>query len=527
MALSIANNTSIPQPRASWFNDTRREALISSNTMLRDRFVKSGSSLTELSTAFEAPATLATRGTAVARAGRELSRSLDTAGKLGDELNHVLGDSPTYQKALASPVGKGFVGVTRAASATVAPVAETAGAVADLTKVHAQALKDFTDWQRVLADPHAAPALKIAATARATQSASALVAQQRTTLQVIAQADANYLTNPAYQKLTANMRESGSLRLVARMNGMLKPGLLKAAEVAGTSAGFVLGVITLPTMVASVQTTYTKLAATMADGGATDDQKLDAIADLSRATAGSVQGVEGIRRSGEALFKLAASSERLGGVAARVQSIGLVSQTASWFTRIMKVLSPVADLGMLIADGVKLKHVMADAKADGWTKARAILSVGLDGLKLATWLLPQTALVRLGYLAASFLQLGLAARDFGHSFGPFLGKVMRATGQVLTHPAEAFKAAGQALGQGMLYVSRQVYQAADLLELGLQHPSEAAARISAQVQRWWTSMRQVGTVLQGSAQVVSTQARGLKAAPAPTQPAATPPVLAP
>lgn len=526
------SNNRISAPLAAspeWLSAARREALISSNTMLRDRFERSSSTLGEIRKTFSDPqATLGARGAVMASAGRELTRTIKTTEDLGSQLNVILGDSPTYQNVVNSAVGQGFMTVTKATVATVGPVAETAGAIADLTRAQSQAVSDFAAMQHVLADAHATTALKIAATARATQSASAFVTQQRTTLQVIQQADVDYQSNPAYQKLTANMRESGSLRLLSRVNGFLKPSFVKAAAVAGTGAGFVLGVVTLPTMIRGVQSSFAKLQTTLSDAKSTHDQKLDAIADLSRASAGSVQGVEGMRRSIEGLTQYAAESKSLGAITARVQSIGLVSETASWFTKIMRVLSPIADVGMLVADGVKLKHVWDDPKANGWSKARAILSVGLDGLKLGTWLMPQTALVRVGYLGASFMQLGIAAYDFSNGFLPFMTKVGHGVTQAFTHPQEAMRAAGQALGEGLTYVSQSIYRAAGALAFGLAHPAEAMQAVGQKLHDWWSGAQQVGGVLKESALEVKGGAAS-KTAMSPVAPSPgavpTPPAL--
>lgn len=470
-----------------WLTGAQGDALLNSSNMLRDTFVRSSSAMTNLDSAVSSAAT---RSTTLADASRDLGNTLKTVDKLGREMSTVLGRSGQT----ASVTGKAFVGITA--------VTDTAGAFADLSRSQAAAARDLAELQRVLADPDATSALKLAATARATQSASTYVRHQQGAIHAIKAADAHYLSNPAYQRMTAEMRDSGLMRFFGKVDEALSPGVLKAAQVAGTTAGVFLGVVAVPTMIKSVGTTYDHLRGTLADDDATKAQRIDAIADLSRATAGTIQGVEGVRLSLTSLGELAASSRPLGGVMGRLQGVGTLAKAGSWFTRFMRVLSPVADMGMLIADGVKLKNVFTDAKATGWDKARAILNVGLDGLKLASWLIPGTAALRTAYIGASFLQLGLAAYDFGHSMGPTLKKVGAAAVNTVLHPIETARAAGSALGEGMLYISNKVYGAAEALERAVLHPVEAAKDVGEATSNAIAKVREVGGVFRDSAAVV-------------------------
>lgn len=506
-------------PRQPWMTDTRREAIIKSSDMLRDRFVRSGSSLSQLDQAFTNPnATGWARGSAVASASRELGNTLRTVDSLNQQLEVVMGDSPVYQRVAKSGSGQVLLNTTRYAARTVAPVADVAGSMVDLSRSQAQAAKDFTELQRVLADPQATTGVKIAATARATQSASAYVNQQRAAIQAIQEADANYLSNPTYQRLTGSVGRSRSVQLLDKFDRILTPTTMKVVQAAGTGAGVVLGVITLPKMVASVKSNYEKVKTTLADGMATQDQKLDAVADLSRATAGTIQGVEGLRLSVQGLGEMAGNSRVLGPLMSRMGATGVLARTGTWFTRIMRVLSPIADVGMLVADGVKLKHTFADPTATFWTKARAILNVGLDGLKLATWLMPQTAALRLAYMGASFFQLGLATYDFGHSIIPALKKL----GHAVLHPVETVRAVGQAIGEGMVFVSRRVYGTAEALERAVLHPDEAARAVASKVSGMVSGVKEVGSVLKQSATVVDNSRKGMVSPPPGTAVPVTP-----
>lgn len=501
----------VPPAAQPWMTDTRREALIKSSDMLRDRFVRSGSTLSELDRTFSNPAATGwARGTAVASASRELGNTLRTVDSLNQQLDAVMGDSPIYQRIARSGSGQAFLNSTRAAARTVAPVADVAGAMVDLSRAQTQATRDFSEMQRVLADPNATTSLKVAATARATQSASSYVNQQRAAIKAIQAADANYVSNPTYQRLTEDLRSSRTARLLDKVDDVMTPTTMKVVQAAGTGAGVVLGVITLPKLVESVKSSYEKLKTTLEDRTATQDQKLDAVADLSRASAGTIQGVEGLRLSVRGLTELAEESRFFGPLMGRVGSVGTIATAGSWFTRIMRVLSPIADVGMLVADGVKLKHTFSDPTATFWTKARAILNVGLDGLKLATWLMPQTAFLRLGYMGASFLQLGLATYDFGHSIGPALKKV----GNAVVHPVETARAVGQAIGEGMVFVSNHVYSAAAALEHAVFHPAEALRAVGAKVSGMVSGAKSVGNVLKQSAVVVDNSRKGMVSPPA-------------
>lgn len=523
LPLPSRNPASAPPvtPRQPWLTDTRREAIIKSSDMLRDRFVRSGSSIAQLDSALSNPGANGwARGSAVASAGRELGNTLRTVDSLNQQLEVVMGDSPVYQRLAKSGSGQALMNTTRAAARTVAPVADVAGAMGDLSRSQSQAARDFSELQRVLADPQASASLKIAATARATQSASTYVSQQRETLKALQAADANYLANPTYQRLTRSVRGSASARILGAFDRVMTPTTMRVVAAAGTGAGVVLGVITLPKLVASVQGNYQKLKTTLDDQTATQDQKLDAVADLSRATAGTIQGVQGLHLSVRGLGELAENSRLLGPLMGRMGSVGVLARTGTWFTRIMRVLSPLADVGMLVADSVKLKHTFADPTATFWTKARAILNVGLDGLKLATWLMPQTAALRLAYMGASFFQLGLATYDFGHSIVPALKKL----GNAVLHPVETARAAGQAIGEGMLVVSRHVYAAAQALEGAVLHPVEAARSVTAKVSGLVSGVKEVGGVLKLSATVVDDSRKGMVTPP--SGPAALPQPLA-
>lgn len=511
---------------AQWLNPTKREAIIRSSDMLRDRLNLSNQAFNQLDSTLANPkATPLARGAAIVQATQQLGDTLQTADALNQQLGVVLGDSRAYQRFSTSKSGQAFVNGTRIAARTVTPALDTAGSLAVLANSQTMAVNDFADMQRVLADPNAPPALKIAATAKATQSASFYLKQQQSTIKAIETTDADYLNNPTYQKLTADLHSSKSLRMLAELNDEVSPHVLKAATVAGTGAGLVVGAIALPQMIKSVGTSYEKAKSTLYDPKATQTQKLDSVADLSRASAGTIQGVQGLRMSMMGLDQLASDSHLLGGVMAKVHSVGTLAEAGSWFGRVMNVISPVADVGMLVADSVKLKDTLRDPKASFWTKTGSVVAVGLDGLKIGSWLLPQTATLRMIYMGVSFAQLGLATAQLGHSMGPELKKFGLFCEDVVLHPAHAAKTVEDAVGKGLHFVSDHVYAAASDLEFAVFHPVAAVEEVGHTIGIWLSHVKQVGGVIKDSATVVSDSAHGALTAPqSPPAPAGSSPL---
>lgn len=388
-----------------------REAMVKSSDMLRDRFTRSNDALTKLNRTMSDPnASPLTRGLAIAQVSRDLGKSLDGADKVQGQLRSTFATPDSFQKS--TPSAKTFSSTTR----VVLPALNTAGALADVTLSQTNALRDFADLQRTLIDPNASAATKLAAAARATQSASSLVTKQQALIQAIREADANYLQNPTYQRLTQEMRASGTATALAKLDQVFSPRVMRGAQMAGSAGGIVMGVLTLPKLTESVKESYKNLRTTLYDPDATNEKRLDAVADFSRASAGTIQGVKGVHMALVDLSEMARASRTFGHLVTRVESVGAVARTTSWISGLLRVLSPIADAGMLVADLVKLKNSFKDPKATFWTQVRMGVNVGLDALKLGSWLLPQTAAIRMFYMGTSFAQLGLTVFDLGHTF---------------------------------------------------------------------------------------------------------------
>src|SRR5690606_37229669 len=117
-----------------------------------------------------------------------------------------------------------------------------------------------TEMQRTLANPSASSAMRIAATAKATQSASNFIRKQDTLLKSLDVADAALLAkNPTYAKLTQDTREMKAVKAIGRMSSTTMSRLMKAAEVGGSAAGLTLSAIALPKKIDAVGTSYQKL----------------------------------------------------------------------------------------------------------------------------------------------------------------------------------------------------------------------------------------------------------------------------
>ena len=505
----------------------RQDALIRSNQLLSDRLNRSRTALEQVRTTFDDPTTTSFgRGTSVAHAARELGSTLRSVDELDTQLGQALGGTSAYRATLGSATGRTLVNGTRATARALTPAAETAGAIADLAKVQAQAARDFTDWQRVMADPSATSSARLAATARATQSASKLVTQQHATLSAIRAADSSYLQNPTYARIQRSMSDSRAMQAIGRLNGRA----VQAAAVTGTAAGAILGAVTLPTAFQGVQTTYQKLAATLADPTSTRDQDLGAIADFSRATATTVQGMAGLQSSVVALSDMSRLSAFLGRTIAQPGSV--VAQLGHGVSTAFRVLGPVADVGLFVADAVKLRTVFSDPAASGWDRFRSVLAVGLDVLKIGSWLMPQTAMLRVATLGLSTAQLLLAASDFARMLGPSVKTWTQTLSDAVRDPGAALRASGQALVSGALWASSKVVQAADGLTWSVTHPGEAVALAGARIQHVGASLGRFVGVMRDSAAVVNGQSPPPEAQPPvqtlpPAQPGSLLPGMAP
>lgn len=293
----------------------------------------------------------------------------------------------------------------------VSRTADVASSVAGLARSHEAAIRDFNDLQRVLLDPYATTSMRILASAKATQSAATFVDQQSKLLSSMSAADRAYLSaSPVYGKLTQPARPL--MQLLGRTNETLAP-LTRTVAFAGSVAGVGLGVVTLPGLVKGTVAAGGRMMDVLDNPSASNMDKANAVADTTRGAAGVIIAGNGIRTGLETIHGLmrgAQAGTSVGG--------SLLGRVAGALGRVMKVLLPVADVGMVIADSVHMVKLAKDAKATTGDRVRQGLLVALGALKLTLYLLPQSLFLRGAYIAASAGQVGLTAWSFAREAWP-------------------------------------------------------------------------------------------------------------
>ncbi|MNR89292.1 hypothetical protein D3C72_202570 [compost metagenome] len=434
---------------------------------------------------------------AVGDSARNLGNTLKGANELQTSLNELVGGK----------VPNGMLRAGQTATSSVLPFTNAAGAIADVARSQARALNDFTELQRVLADPGSTSALRIAATARATQSASDFIRKQDALLKSLDAADSALLAkNPTYAKLTQDTREMKAVRAIGKMSSTTMSRLMKAAEVGGSAAGLTLSAIALPKMVSAVGTSYQNLHTSFQDPNATEAQRLGAVADLGRATASTVHAVEGMRLSFSTLGRVATESRLLGPAATKIASTRLIRFSGTALGKAMGVLMPIADVGMFAANGVKAWQTLNDSSASFGAKARSILAVGLDGLKLATYLLPMTQGLRMAYLGASIASMSLSLWDFGHQIAPTVKKMGAAFVDAVMDPKAAMTKVANAAQEGVMTVVRGVKAAASAVWNAVTHPMESLSKARDKVEGVVEGGREVAATLGEAARFVDRKA---------------------
>jgi hypothetical protein len=76
-----------------------------------------------------------------------------------------------------------------------------------------------------------------------------------------------------------------------------------------------------------------------------------------------------------------------------------------------RVLAPIADGALLVADILQLQETMKDDQATNAQKARRWFNVGIDTIKVATHFAPKSAAAKTAYTVVGVVQFGLAAYD--------------------------------------------------------------------------------------------------------------------
>jgi hypothetical protein len=431
----------------------------------------------------------------------------DNARKLGNTLRGANDVQNSLNDLIGQQLPAGMLRAGQAATSSIVPFTDAAGALSDVARAQQRALADFTELQRVLADPSATSALRIAATARATQSASDFIRKQDALLKSLDAADTVLLAkHPTYAKLTQDTRQMKAVQAIGRMSTTTMSRLMKAAEVGGSAAGLTLSAIAFPKLVAAVGTNYQKLHDAFQDPNATEQERLGAVADLGRATASSIHAVEGMRVSVMTLGRVASESRLLGSAVTKLTSTRLIRFSSTALGKAMGVLMPIADVGMFAASGVKAWQTLKDPSAGLGAKVRSVLAFGLDGLKLATYLLPMTQGLRMAYLGASIVSLGLATWDFGHALLPAAKQVGSAFVEAVTEPRQTLRKVANAASEGVMTVARGAKAVATAVWKAVSHPAEALAGAREKVAAVVDGGREVAGTLAEAARLVDRKA---------------------
>lgn len=391
------------------------------------------------------------RSRALASTASQVGNTLKQANKLQEDAEKIWGTTKAYQAIAGNQASARLIAGTRA----VMPATSLALVFTDLAKAQETAANDLTHLSRMLADPSATTGLKVVAGAKAIQSASFFVTKQNLLMNSLSDADRAYLQQSSlYGRLTSPARPA--MQVLGKVQGSYLAPVIKVASVVGASAGVVVGVLALPSLLKGTATAGRKFAGLIDDPTATEDQKLDALADTTRGSAAVVYAANGIRSGAQMLAGFASEARIIGPLVMAASASPVAHAAGSVLGTAFKVLLPFADASMLVADAIKFKHVMSDPNAKALDKGKALLAVGLDGLKVATYILPQTIGLRIAYMAASFGQMGLATMDLGHTLMPTLKKAGNAIVDAALHPKEGFEKAKAAVGRGASWIGQSV-----------------------------------------------------------------------
>lgn len=411
----------------------------------------------------------------------ELSRQLGNTLKTGNKLQTEIGSAVFSNNSIYAAANKGLSGAVNG----VTPLTDVAGSVADLANAQLQAAKDFAAMQKVLTDPKATVAMKLTASAKATQSASSFIQRQDAMMKSISAADDAYLQqSEAYRRLTDKTRNAKFVVLASGANKQIMQKALHAAAIGGTSAAFVLSALSLPSLMVSTKTNWDKLLQTVDNPDSSLMDMADALANTTKAGAGAVYAVQGLNASFEGIMTAVKQGEHLGKLVAKAEGSVLVNNplvafSKTTFGKIMNFLLPIADAGMALADTMRAYHTFHDPKATVRDKARAVLDVGLDFIKVLTYMIPQTRAMRYAYIGASFAQMGLATWDFAQAIQPTMAKAGAAIVDAVTHPGETMKALGGAVQEGVMWVKKKVQASVEWVENLFEDPDRALKNIEA------------------------------------------------
>jgi hypothetical protein len=180
--------------------------------------------------------------------------------------------------------------------------------------------------------------------------------------------------------------------------------LLTRVERVGAIGSLGMAAVALPALTASAVRRNTKAVMTMADGTSTSGQRIAALKDAAYTDAALIYTTAAVPAAIKTLATTGAAKSFATRMATSAQKTGAYRATG----KAAKVMTPVADATLLVADGLHLYTTMTSPAARGSAKARAALNVGLDALKLGLYACPRTRAVQLAYTAAGVTQFAFA-----------------------------------------------------------------------------------------------------------------------
>jgi hypothetical protein len=229
----------------------------------------------------------------------------------------------------------------------------------------------------------------------------------------------------------------------------VEEGVFRLAGDTATVSGLVLSAIALPAMARKTATSFRELKTLLDDPTATAAARLDKIEQLTRAGAGTIFSAQGVVVGAQGTVGILSRSEGIARVATRVGQTSVVQAIGKPLGVVLKVLLPVADIGVLVGEAIATRRAFLDPGASGWQRARKVVDLSLATLKAAFWLLPAARPLKAIYAAASFGQLLLMLRDFWPTVQPALQRAGTTTVWAVRHPGEAVRAMGQGIVGGL------------------------------------------------------------------------------
>lgn len=368
---------------------------------------------------------------ALGQTASSLGNTLQTANQIQDQAQKIWGGTATGRAILNSP----FFQQERMVTSAILPATTVAGALTDVASAQAQAGSDLMNLNETLANPNATWAMKLQASAQATQSASIYVQKQQALLNSLDSTDQAYLAqSPEYRQLMQPVQPA--FRVLGRINAAYVSPIATGASIVGAGAGIIVGGFSLPGLVSGTIAAGKQLDQLINSPTATRSQKLEAVASTTRGAAGVIYAANGINAGISTLTSVAGGVKALAPAVEAVTSNPVVHDLGTVVGTAFKVLLPIADAGTMVADAVTFKDTLENPTASLGDKAKAFLEVSLDTLKVATYFFPATEGVRMAYLLASFGQMGFAMADLSKTVLP---EMVRSAGHALDdirHPGQ-------------------------------------------------------------------------------------------